>query len=377
MELLNKFSVKSFEELNVFLKDSKIFGIKEQNSLFLFYIKDTDLLFELDDIKTYCKYNGFIFDNNMNIIAANEELIPEFKHIDEEKRLEVFRNSKIYSLEEGTQIRLYYYNNDWVISTTRSINCDKSFIPDETGKKRNLNYKDLFYDIVPKDFKEFFDKNKTYILMLKHPLDRRILYSNQKKLLYISSIDNRNLEVTINDDYLINNFSLITKFENIWESYGHFNYDIKNNKISRLVEHKGFIFVSPTLGKYKIIYENYTKIQELRGNNPNIFVRYLEIKDEKDRNALKKHYIECNFIELDKKIKNFPKLIHKLYLDIFVNKKTDLCFAGKYKTILFNVHKQYLLKRKRITENTVKTIINKMWKNKEGIKNLAFAFHLI
>ncbi len=73
---------------------------------------------------------------------------------------------EIYSMEDGTVINLYYYKNNWVISTARGIDMNNVVF-------NKLSYQEMLdqclekYDIY--NFYDSLDKNKSYTLGFKHP----------------------------------------------------------------------------------------------------------------------------------------------------------------------------------------------------------------
>jgi len=81
------------------------------------------------------------------------------------KSIDNMDNIKIYPINDGTTVTLYYYNNKWVISTYNSWEMNDV-------KINNISYYDILNDVI-KCYPDFsfdkLDKNKSYTIGFNHP----------------------------------------------------------------------------------------------------------------------------------------------------------------------------------------------------------------
>jgi hypothetical protein len=118
-----------------------------------------------------------------------------------------------------------------------------------------------------------------------------------------------NMEQNINVPYPIkHNFQTIDDL---------FEY-VKNVDILRL---QGVIVFAPNNIQYKIFNEEYSDLYKVRGNEPSIKFRYLQVRMDKRYNKLL-HYLYPNFTSVFEDYENIiygiSKSIHKAYFDRFI-----------------------------------------------------------
>ena len=250
-------------------------------------------------------------------------------------------NYNLYKVYDGTIINLYYYNNEWKISTNKAYDANNLlFISNKT-------YKDVLLEILNyyPDFS--FDKldiNKCYTICMKyhefHPFIENLHYNNNK-LVFLQSIDmnlfnnfqkleineNDNIGLPISQKYDINNFHSLNAI-----------YYSLNNEILRFKKEKHLANYEPIFG---II---------LRSNNFSKTKNYSNILIEstlmtKIRNLVYNHSFtkKLNFYDvLDKHNnmiidKNYYSMLNLISLKIFLVKKDLNLF-----TLLFPEYKHHM-----------------------------------
>ncbi len=93
--------------------------------------------------------------------------------------------SIVYEKVDGSLLKMYYYNNEWIVATNGTINSKycETRIPEKT-------FYDLFIDVVGDDgfeqMKNRMNKNDVYLFELVHPLSRIVVdYKDKKELVFI------------------------------------------------------------------------------------------------------------------------------------------------------------------------------------------------
>lgn len=287
--------------------------------------------------------------------------------------------------EEGTFIRLYCHNDVWTVSTFRCIDTIETFIP----SCKNLNFTNLFLEA-----SQDIDFNKlntciTYCFILKHSKHRCIIpYNGDPKLILVGECNNDTYTCNYNTDF---SYFLITKVvtekvhntsaksysKALCESNKVKNvcYNITSNKkveynnINNLlsscitktnVENKGYFLNLHNGSRVSILYEEFNRLQKLRGNNPSIYIRYLELSVE-DRLQLIKNFnmnynLKCIDSQLNKKIHE----IYSMYKAVNIYKSLKLESCGRCNRIIYQLHSQYLKTRTPINIDTVKNKFNSL-----------------
>lgn len=300
-------------------------------------------------------YTDIYNDNNKNNIS-------QFLQQSDLKRIEY--------CEDGTMIRLYNYNDTWYTSTTRCIDASKSYW---TSTK---NFSDLFLDVFDKGLLTTLDKTYTYVFVLLHKENRIVVRHKINMLVYISRINNE----TFIEDYTqqFNNVYGIRRPKQI-DTREFYKLNLSNNDImERLFNPFKRGILIKTLNKetsqlvtYKFDFKNYIDIKVIRGNVPEVRMRYLELLNEPQRlYILEQNYNEYKF--MFKLIKNeifkLTKTIHQLYIDSHIKHIITINEDNLYYKTLRQLHAQYKITNVPITFSEVQKKIYTM--DKKIIKKL-------
>lgn len=291
--------------------------------------------------------NGLIMEYNKTLNKYNFLVIPiplfnSQRLIKNEIEYHFNANEyKLYKVYDGTIINLYYYNNEWKISTNKAYNANKLIFIN------NKTYEDVLSEILTY-YPEFsfnkLEKHKCYTFCMKynlyHPFIENI-HMNNNKLVFLQSVDmyefnnnnklvineNENLGLPISHQYNINQFENLSAI-----------YHTLNNEIARYKRDKNNHNYEPIFG---II---------LRSKNYNNTKNYSNILIEsnlmsKIRNLIYNHTFtkKLNFYDvLDKNNnmiidKNHYNMLNLISLKIFLTKKDINLFI-----LLFPEFKQIL-----------------------------------
>ena len=328
--ILSFVSGKSFETIKTL---SNQFRIKNSGDLYLLYSKLNET-----------PVNGIILEKETNkVVALNYPIIQDIKNKDQLLYLIEQNNTTVEYCEDGTIIRLYNYNNDWYTSTTKTINAITSYW------SSSKSFDQLFWELFDKQYLEKLDKNSTYFFVLLHKENRIVVKHKTNSLVYISRMDNNNFDE--DDSFIFDDNSSIRKREFI--DMDRFKNIIKTDFPLSVSDKRGVIIKNKN-DIYKIDFESYNVIKEIRGNNPEIRIRYLELlKKPESCDLLEKLYKEYSvtFAFIKASVLKLTKNIHRLYISSHVKHELQVTSDHIYYRTLRQLHAQY-----KLTNNPIKFI---------------------
>jgi len=282
-----------------------------------------------NDIINY-QANGIIFEKSTNKVVA----MCQNKLVDCDSDF-IFKSGTVKRIEyceDGTMIKLYNYNGTWYTSTTRCIDASKSYW------NSTKSFSDLFWDVFDKSLLDTLDKQYTYVFVLLHKENRIVVRHKINMLVYISRINNE----TYIEDYT-------QQFNNVYGIRRPKKLDININinefhPFKRGILIKTFNKENNQLVSYKIDYKNYTNIKSLRGNIPDVRMRYLELLPEPELlKQFEKNYYEYKFMFniIKNEIFNLVKMIYRLYVDSHIKHSIQVNDDNLYYKTLKQLHAQY------------------------------------
>jgi hypothetical protein len=232
---------------------------------------------------------------------------------------------QLYKVYDGTILNLYYYNNEWKISTNKAYDANNlNFVNNKTYK----NILDELLDLYPNFSYNNLDINKCYTICIKytsyHPFIENIHFNNNK-ITFLQSVDMK----VFNEKGKLN----INEEEDIGLPISY-KYDLNNFKDINII----YSYLSNEIGRYKKEkhLSNYEPIFGiiLRSNNFSNTKDYSNILLEsnlmsKIRNLIYNHTFtkKLNFYNvLDKSNnmiidKNYYNMLNLISLKIFLTKK--------------------------------------------------------
>ncbi len=270
---------------------------------------------------------------------------------------------------DGTQIKLFYYGDKWLVATTRSIDAystrfssrssfGKMF--DDALELSNLNLETL-------------NKRKCYSFVLCHPDNRIITKYEKPDLVHVFTRDLDTLEVDLSYDVGVRK----PKTLEYTEGYEKLLDDVNDLEYYK----EGFVLHSGDEQNkmMKIKSKNYLKCCRMRGNNNNILFHYLELRfndyqNIKYNNELSNESIYSTNIEnflqyfneyseifklFEDNIRALVKFVHVEYICRFVNKTIETKdISWYYRPIIYSLHTNYYNTKKKTSYNEVLTMIN-------------------
>lgn len=307
--------------------------------------KDVKLTDSKDGLDLFCYIKCSVSDSNLlkkcrGVVFKGDKLIMngfpytyEFSEDNSEEINErikgIFDECTFFDSHEGTVIRLFNYNGIWYNSTNRKLDAYKSkwsskesfglFFREALHSEyanneefRNRISPDESRDIIER-YQETLDIDKQYMFLLINNNENRIVCQPPTRPIVYhvgTFIDgNLNMGENINIPYPKKH-----NFKNIEEVY---NYASQID-ISKL---QGVIVFAANNIQYKIFNKEYAYLYKVRGNEPSIKFRYLQVRQDKEYVKLLRELYPNSlktFEEYENIIMEIAKIINRAYVDRFI-----------------------------------------------------------
>lgn len=322
-QIINTYN--DFDELKKSLKKDYKLQVKQDDNLYIINIQKNKI--NTNPVLNLC--NGIILEKNTNKIVCN--IFPIMKEYPDTYEYTSFKDVVIEEAVDGTLIKLYYYNNEWIVATNRCINAKKAFWIS------NVSFHDLFMEAVTACNLNFDSLNKTfcYAFILQHPQNRNVKQYTTPNIVYIYSYDLVN-NIQATDP----NLSMISKpirynfdsWEQILASLSNLAYDIE-----------GYVIYNANKEITKIVNPKFKEIKDLKGNTPNLMYRSLVLYKYGKMDEFLKYYPEYSghFKYITGFLYNLSEKIYILYTTRYI-KKQSVSVPPHYEIILNHLHSDYL-----------------------------------
>ncbi len=318
--------------------------------------------------------NGLIVEynqktNTYKFLVIPIELFNSQKLVKSEIEMHYNNNNyNLYKVYDGTIVNLYFYNNEWKISTNKAYEANNLLFIN------NKTYQDVFSEILnyyPEFSFEKLNVNKCYTFCMKyhdyHPFIENLHYNNNK-LVFLQSIDmdlfnnqqklvineNEDVGLPISQKYDINNFQNLQSI-----------YNSLNNEITRYKKEKHLANYEPIFGiilrskdfKKTKSYSNILIESTLMSKIRNLIYNHSFTKKLNFYDVLDKH----NNMMIDK---NYYSMLNLIRLKIFLVKKDLNLF-----TLLFPDYKQHMKIYDYVFKYMVKYLIKNIHVFENNINN--------
>ena len=332
MDILKIIGNKCFNDIkNILQKEPYHISVKESYqypNLYMLVYNNELSDFSLDSV---CNCRGIILEKETNQVISYTF----------NKKVDISINDcdKIYESIDGSHIKLYYYNGEWVKSTTRYIDAynaywysDKSFgdLFDECDNG-SINY-------------DILNKNYCYGFVICHKENRIVTNYSENKLVHVCTRD-------LSSD----NYSFVETDIGICKPKELNQLDLKEYEKNN--NDKEGIIVWKDGNHNKIKFESYNKVKRLRINTNNPLFEYITNLCNGNKDLYTQIYIERNrhFIDYEKKINNIVNRLHRNYMDYHVNKIKLIKQINKaYWKHMYNLHGFHMNDNKIITKDVVR-----------------------
>lgn len=281
----------------------------------------------------------------------SNEQVPFFDELDGEKVLEEW--DVFYSME-GCLLRVFWHNDRWYISTNKKLNAFKS----RWASRKSFG--DIFRDglvgfngnneNVLEILLDQMDKTLVHLFLVRYNHENRVVCSAPQDSEFVCFIGSWNNETKtlcrewkhpIKVSFPVPVREIPTTVRDLADSVDIY----KHQGIILFHKHKNL--------QIKIYSKHYDRLYKLRGNNPNIRFRYLELRREED--TVRREFIrlyplyEDMFLEYENILYQLSKLIRYYYIQRYIKNKYVTLPKEEY-ILMKKCHDWYLLDR---TENKI------------------------
>lgn len=280
---------------------------------------------------------------------------------------------------EGTMINLFYdpETSNWEISTKSTINACNTFFTndkDYLDTKQNKTFRNLFLEVCKHINFDYTGLNNKYCysFVFQHPENKIVIPINEYRLYLISAYCINNTTYTITQLEDQDKLDII-KDTNIMipQSYEFTSYDDIEAIIlcmNDTYKDTGIMIHHIDGARCKIRNPAYEFVKMLRGNQPKLKYRYIELRQKGQVSAYLNYFPEAynDFIDFQKEIHSFTEELYENYIRCYIKKEKPLLeFEEKqHRKCMYNLHLIYKdelkAKGKKIIKQEVINYVNKL-----------------
>lgn len=280
---------------------------------------------------------GIVYDQDYNIVCKSFPYTLEVTYHEYIKatKCKFPTNASFVEAEEGTILRLFNYGGVWRLSTHHKINGRRS-------RWAGPTFGDMFNDCWgDNDFSDL-DETMCYVFLLVHPENKLVCCPKVPYLLHVltlSRIDGMTTPVNT----LIQRQNVRTPVVRVISSW----VDMMNivDDLNALSKTGLMVFEfersdgMPTVTK--IINEAYLEFRNIRGNEPNLRIRYFELMADGQHHSLRSLLPEktAYFDKCDAEFKSVVCKLRNCYIARYVNGYYVVLPSDKHR-ILVNIRRQ-------------------------------------
>lgn len=325
------------------------------------------------DIRKQCR--GVVFNEDKMVMKGFPYTI-EYTEMNNGEDIDnnitsVFDRCSFYESYEGSLIRMFNFRGVWYLSTNRKLNAFKSkwASKESFGSffKKALEHEFLtndrlntavIYDPLSDDpiqkFQSILDVNKQYMFLLLNNSENRIVCSSPPNPTIYHVGTFIDFELNMDDDVYLRRPKR-HDFNNIDELHDYVRHvDYRYSQ--------GVIVFAPNNYQYKIFNQDYYDLYKVRGNEPSIKFRYLQVRmNKKYRDTLLELYPEFaeSFDMYEKYIYDIANEITKAYVERFI-KKNYVTVPVEEFLVIKDCHNWHLADRQvnKISLNKVIDVLN-------------------
>jgi hypothetical protein len=321
-----------------------------------------------NNIDTIGLHRSVIFLNN-NLVCFSppkslsyENFFMKYPKLDENVMIEEFI--------EGTMINVYYNNisKNWEIATKNNIGATNIFYKDA-----NYTFGYLFYDTcryIGFNLEDGLNKKYCYSFVMKHPYNQMVEIVMHPSLYLIEvyeieHLSETNIKINIKDRNEIVNHLLINWNIEIPRQVYFNNYEdiqflnspkLNDQSYVRKCIKMGYVIKNIKTGeRTKLRNPEYEYLHKLRGNQPDFFYRYLELRQTGQVKDFLTYFPEYyNLVNMYRNtIHTFTENLYLYYINVNITKTTLLPNVPYcYKQHVYKIHGQYI--KEKINEPSFK-----------------------
>ena len=278
--------------------------------------------------KMFCR--GAVINSDHKIIC-----LPPVKSIELKNRnelSELSENMEYETLLDGTMINLFYYNNEWLISTRSEI-----------GGYNKWNHKKSFRQMFNEcaeccqfDY-ETLDKNCSYSFVMCHVENRNIspIQKNNLFLVEVYRYCDNEIQRLPKSEYPVNNYTINESYKNRDEFMKMYSEPIIPYQC------KGFTIKYGSM-LYKWINPYFTEVKNLKINMNNDCLNYIELRRNGNLKKYLRYFPEHQhlFDTYREKIHELSNDLYRTYKNVFIYKNVDKNEIEYHlKPLIYDIHR--------------------------------------
>lgn len=311
---------------------------------------------------------GVITDLSGNIVLKTFGYTPEYQCLDTYKDMfetsfPDIANYKVFDSQEGCLIRIFYYIDRWFITTHKKLDAYTSkwsskqsfgeifeeslysYYQHNTQLQLRIGSNITDSKLVMTTFMDTLDKNRSYLFLVRNKQENRIVCQPpQVPTLYYSGSFLRD-----GTDFNFISVDIDTPKQHHFKTVEEMIDYIKNCDHTQI---QGVIVFSPK--PVKIYQEKYWDLFNLRGNEPSVKFRYLQLRTspylEKYVDLYPEHI--TSFQSYEKILEMVARNIHDCYIRRFI-KKTFATVPQEQYGILYQCHNWFMENRSKQSDAKV------------------------
>jgi hypothetical protein len=265
--------------------------------------------------------------------------------------------TKFFYACEGTIMRMFFHNNKWYVSTHRKINALNSFWSGPT-------FGEMLRDVQKFDF-EMLNKNYCYVMLLSHP-ENRIIYKITRGQLLMVTVYNKTTGTFLDDWNDLVPLGVVKPTPVDVES--KLKETLTECDTAASFDKAGIIaFTGSSVSPVKFVSDHYEQLKNVRGNDPHMKARYLDLRGTPEGEVLTAWYNEPKyttmFARIEQELDELARKLHGMYMERYV-KKTGFNEIPKEEFVtLRRCHDWFLANknegtRKVVTQERVKEFLH-------------------
>lgn len=276
---------------------------------------------------------GVVFDGEKLVLQAFP-YTTELTSIDHKEISEIpLDQVRIFTSHEGTLLRVFYYNDKWVISTHRKLDAFRSKWASRESfgetfvKSLNTLYtvNNRFGDLInnasaenPNILDKFLstlDKNNKYMFLVRPNTENRIVCNAPEvdMLFHVGTFKGNVLDLDVDCGVPHSPEHKFASHDQLFDYLA--NVNIKDTQ--------GLICFSRDNTQTKLVSKKYSDLFNARGNEPSLKFRYLQVRGNRQTvDELMYLYprMETTFIRIENSIYEIAKNIYTSYVSRFIKK---------------------------------------------------------
>lgn len=273
-----------------------------------------------------------VLDNTDTVICKSLPYTTEIENLDDEQFNNLpWDDYDIYPAIEGSLVRLFYFNHQWIISTNRKIDAFSSYWSSRFSfGQLFLNHLLNIYPNQINHVLEYFysklDKTNTYFFLIQSNYENRVVCNvADPKLYYVGKYVNHDYSILNREPF--DNENSIPQIHKITTEIKN-THDLKDYIMGHVLpfETQGvLLFHKSKNEQIKIYHPEYRRYWRIRNNVPNLQLRYLQLRlgPEEELSQFFTLYPRFRMIadRIENDILDIARLIYHAYVNRFIRKQ--------------------------------------------------------